>query len=250
MTKILAVLVMNGFITYSSFAAVPKNPSVKKSTMAVTDILKLQLEERTVALRSKGPAVYRELHQLAFDTNQPYELRWRAVISMAWLGNKESIVDLERAIESNDWFMRDAALKGLEKVNREKAIAWAKKLMSDPALVVRTAAVRVLHDLHDTTSETLLWEKLQASENFRGEQSLWIRRQIVVALSDLAQRGTEGQFAKLLEDKDKSLHVPAMRGLERLTGKFMDQDPKKALALWKKHFAQLSLAAETMPTQL
>jgi HEAT repeat protein len=220
-------------------AAVSKKapPPAAKKPMSVDSLLRLETEDRVHALKARGPKVYRDLRAAAFNSEKPYEIRWRALISMAWLGGKESIVDLEKAIESSDWFMRDAALKGLEKVNKTKAIYWGKRLMNDPALVVRTAAVRVLHDLNDSTSEGLLWEKLNAPENFRGEQSLWIRRQIVTALSDLASKGSEMKFAALLEDKDKSVYGPAMRGLERLTGRTMDEDPKKALVLWKKHLA-------------
>ena len=238
-TLLVATLVVGLFT--NAFAAVPKkvaNPKIKKS-MLVEDALKLQIEDRIQALRMKGPNSYRDLRKIAFSAEKPYELRWRAVMSMAWLGGKESVVDLEKAVEMNDWYMRDAALKGLQKVNKDKAIVWAKKLLNDPALVVRTAAVRVIHDLNDTSSEALLWEKLNAPENFRGDQSLWIRRHIVAALSDFAAKGTEQRFAKLLNDKDKTLYVPAMRGLERLTGKFMDEDPKKALALWKTHLAKM-----------
>lgn len=227
-------------LSLSTMAAVPKKaPASKiKKDILVEDALKLQVEDRIQALRIKGPNSYRELRKIAFSQEKPYELRWRSVMSMAWLGGKESVVDLEKAIEMNDWYMRDAALKGLQKVHKEKAITWARKLLNDPALVVRTAAVKVLHDLNDTASEKLLWEKLNAPENFRGEQSLWIRRQIVVALSDFAAKGTEKKFAQLLDDKDKTLHVPAMRGLERLTGKYMDEDPKKALQKWKAHVSK------------
>lgn len=212
--------------------------AIPKKVITVEDALRLPAEDRVNLLRRIGPKSYRDLHAIAFDPSRPYDLRWRAVISMAWLGGVEAIVDLERALQDSEWYMRDAGLKGLEKINRAKASEWAKKLLGDPALVVRSAAVQVLHNLHDTTAEKLLWEKLEAPENFRGEQSLFIRRQILSTLADLAPQGSESKFAKYLSDKDKSLHMVAVEGLERASGQRKDEDPRKSLQIWRKQYAK------------
>ncbi len=212
--------------------------AIPKKLISVEQALRLPAEERVSLLRKIGPKSYRDLHAIAFDPSRNYDIRWRAVISMAWLGGAESIVDLERALDNEEWYMRDAGLKGLEKINQTKAVIWAKKLLSDPALIVRSAAVQVIHDLHDKTAESILWEKLNAPENFRGEQSLFIRRQILSALVDLASKGTQDKFAKLLNDKDKSLHLVAVEGLERAAGERKDENPRRSLELWRKQYAK------------
>lgn len=218
-------------ISQVSFAAIPKK------SLSVESALRLPAEERVSLLRRIGPKSYRDLHAVAFDPARPYDIRWRAVVSMAWLGGKESVVDLEKALDSNDWFMRDAALKGMEKIDRSKTSEWAKKLLGDPALVVRSAAVQIIQDMHDVSAESALWEKIDAPENFRGEQSLFIRRQMLAALADITAKGNEDKFAKYLTDKDKTLHMVAVEGIERATGIRKDEDPRKSLQLWRKQYA-------------
>jgi hypothetical protein len=230
--KILAVGLLTVLIfSQMAFAAIPKK------SLSVESALRLPAEERVSLLRRIGPKSYRDLHAVAFDPSRPYDIRWRAVVSMAWLGGKESIVDLEKALDNPDWFMRDAGLKGMEKIDKAKTSEWAKKLLGDPALVVRSAAVQIIQEMHDTTAESALWEKINAPENFRGEQSLFIRRQILSALSDFATKGNEDKFAQFLTDKDKSLHIVAMEGIERATGIRKDEDPRKSLQLWRKQYA-------------
>jgi len=220
-------------LSLSTLAAVPKK------AFSVENALKLSPEERISLLRKIGPNSYRDLHVIAFDQSRPYSMRWRAVVSMAWLGGREAVIDLEKALDDKDWFMRDAGLKGLAKIDKVKAMTWAKKLLDDPALVVRSAAVQTLHDLNDVSAESLLWEKLDAPENFRGEQSLFIRRQILSALVDLStSKGTAVKFAKFLTDKDKSLHLVAVEGIERSTGVRNDEDPRRSLQILRNQYAK------------
>jgi HEAT repeat protein len=145
------------------------------------------------------------------------ELRWRAVTAAGRLGGRESVPELERAIKRNEWYLRSAALVALQAADRNEAIKWSKKLLSDKALVVRSSAVTALVDLNDVSSTQLLWQKLYAKENFKGSQSLFIRRRIIEALTKLAQPGSEGKFVEALADKDTALHGPAIAALERLT---------------------------------
>lgn len=193
--------------------------------------------ERIATLRSKGPKMYRDLHKAAFDEAQPYQIRWRALMSMAWMGQKESVGDLEKALVSKDWFMRDGALIALAKVEPSKARVWARKLLNDPALIVRTTAVKTIREMSDTESETQLWTELYRKNNYRGTQSLWVRRHIVETLADFSSKGTEQKFAALLDDSDRSLHGPAMRALEKLTGKKPGRESRLFWKTWaKNHF--------------
>ncbi|MCB0350652.1 MAG: hypothetical protein KDD38_05675, partial [Bdellovibrionales bacterium] len=124
---------------------------------------------------------------------------------------------LEQSMRSSEWFMRNAALVVAPYADRTWAIKWARFMLHDKALVVRTAAVQALRHLNATESQGLLWEKLYSSENYRGGESLWVRRHILEALEQFARPGQEAGFISVLNDKDKSLHPIALRTLNKIT---------------------------------
>jgi HEAT repeat protein len=115
--------------------------------------------------------------------------------------------------------MRNAALVTAARISREDALSWARELLSDRALVVRAAAVDTINELGDVSSLPLLWQKLNSKENFKGNQSLFIRRKIVETLAKMETPGREALFVQVLSDRDESLHAPAMAALERITEK-------------------------------
>ncbi|MEQ1877219.1 MAG: HEAT repeat domain-containing protein [Bdellovibrionia bacterium] len=215
-----------------SNAALPKQPQVQPQ---VDSALQRGSSARLKALRSTGPKAYTELRAVAFDPEKPYQIRWRALMSLAWMGQKESLKDLEVAIASKDWFMRDGALLAIAKVDPNLGVKHARKLLKDAALVVRTTAVKVIRKANDLDSEHLLWEELYKKINFRGNQSLWVRRHIVETLADFSSAGTERKFADILDDTDASLHPPAMRALEKLTGKHPGRESRLFWKTWAKN---------------
>lgn len=196
-----------------AFAAIPTEKAVQEPVLSA---LKSQPKQRLQVIRSHGKNGIKQLRTIAFSQNLPVESRWKALTTLARIADKESLPDLERAIQSSDWFMRDAALKSLEKVAPDQARRWARLLISDPALVVRTSAVGTITRLNDKDSSPLLWERLYSAQNYRGSQSLWVRRHIVEALSRFAKKGEEEKFKKILSDKDQSLHKPAIAALDRI----------------------------------
>ncbi len=204
-------------------AAVPKDvikvqPSGKKVLLTATRAaLTMPLANRLEALEQQGEQGYRNLVAIMFDDSVPMAIRWRAVTLVGRIGRRQSFPELERALIHQDWFMRNAGLVALAHIDRSRAIAWARKLISDRALVVRAAAVQTLGDLRDTASIPLLWQKLNAKENFHNNQSLFVRRRIVEALTILQRSGDEGKFVSLLTDRDQSLHPLAIMALENIT---------------------------------
>ena len=179
--------------------------------------LKLPLDERIQALQGEGPTGYRNLVQIMFDEKNSMDARWRAVTAVGRIGGELSRPELVRAFHSRDWYMRNAALVSAAHTDRGLAVEWARKLLSDKSLVVRTAAVNTLSELNDTTSSRLLWEKLYAKENFRGKQSLFIRHHIVETLARMESQGNESKFVDVLADHDETLYAPAISALEKLT---------------------------------
>lgn len=225
--------------TFSS--STPSAPSEKAksdevSLEATQSALSLPLVNRVQVIRAQGPSGYRNLLQTMFDTKKPMNLRWRAVTSLGRIGGEMSQPDLLKAAEDREWFMRSAALVAMAEANREAGLTLAKKLLEDKALLVRLAAVDVIASAGNPTQASSLWQALNQPENFRGKQSLFIRRRIVEALGRLEKPGSESKFASLLSDKDESLHSPAIQALEHLTKKKLGKrqdDLKTKRLLWQ-----------------
>jgi HEAT repeat protein len=180
------------------------------------EALELPLAERLQTLKSDSHS-YENLKALMFAKGTAMDVRWKAVTAAGRVGGEKAKSDMVRALTAPEWFMRNAGLVALSNLDRTASLTWARKLLSDKALVVRAAAVDVISQSHDSLSANLLWTKLYSKENYRNHQSLFIRRRIVEVLADLDGKGHEAKFIALLQDKDDSLHEPAMEALERIT---------------------------------
>jgi len=201
------------------------------------DALKLPIENRVQALRAHGDGTVEELSALVFNKSQPLTVRWRSLTALARLNRAKAQPLVEKALASDDWFMRNAAVVSLPSMEREFALTWSEKMISDPALVVRTSAVQNILRLSGRRSEALLWQKLNAKENFRNGESLWIRRHIARTLAEFAKPGKEAQYIQMLNDHDARLHPFAIRALERITGRQPDS-PNDPLAVRRTKWLQ------------
>ncbi len=219
------LIVCTTFATVFSFASV-------KHSLEIEGALRLPLEDRIAQIKQQGDTGEKELSRLAFDEAEPLQNRWRAITALGRAYPQTSRASLEKAMKSPEWFMRNAAIIVAPYNDKSWAVKWSRLLMHDSALVVRTAAVRVLRQINATETAGLLWEKLYSTENYRGTQSLWIRRHIVEALSQFASNGDEQKFIGVLNDKDKSLHPMAMLALKKLT-KQKHETPTQWTAWWK-----------------
>lgn len=190
----------------------------KKDLKLAIMALRLPYPNRLDALKKQGDNAFWALKKLAFDERQSLNVRWRAITVIARFPHKDALIVLEAALIHKKWFMRNAAILAMVNRNRSKALDWSQKLLSDKALVVRTAAVQTIHRLEGRETETLLWRKLYSRENFIKNKSLWIRKYIVSALASFAIKGREGKFIHILRDSDKRLYKYAVLGLEKITG--------------------------------
>jgi HEAT repeat protein len=206
-------------------------------SMQTQKALQLPESERLDEVRTQGAQGYRNLREIMFDEKQEMAVRWRALMTATRIAGRESKPELERAMKSREWFMRNAGLIAYSKIDRTSAVKWARKLLTDKALVVRTAAVEALMDMRDTASSQILWSKLYAPENFHNKKSLFIRRRIVEALISFKTPGAEAKFVMLLGDRDEELHSLAIAALENMTRNKLGQ-PQDTLAtrreLWQK----------------
>ena len=205
--------------------------------LSVKEALLLPVENRASALKAQGSKGEAALVTLMFDQSASMDLRWKAITSAGLVGGNSLRPQIQKALVAKEWFVRNAALVALESIDRNEAKVWAKKFLDDKALVVRSAAVETLARLEDRSATAVLWKKLNAKENFRGNQSLWIRKQITTALAQLDKSESQRQFIDLLEDRDEGVQEAAIKALELRTGQQLgsDREPVKfKRAYWQQ----------------
>ena len=165
-----------------------------------------------------------EIHrQKAFSKSASVEERWRALSAMALQSHPDRIKDLQKAAQQKEWFMKSASLVAMKKVSVDKAEDLALKLLSDPALVVRSQAVEVLSDRMTQLSRERLWQELSESRNFHKKKSLWIRQDIVSKMAEQPLSSEMKKFGSLLNDSDQGIQNQALRALETISGKTLGQ---------------------------
>lgn len=229
-------------LSLDAFAAIPRRAVWRPSSESVTEILKLAPEARHAALAQQPDSVYESLLEIANNANGSMNLRWRALTSAALLRKEKSVPDLMKASKSQEWFMRNAALVGLAEFSPSKSVEVARRLVKDPALVVRSASVDVLTKHGGQEERDLLWNELGASYNKRGGQSLWIRSQIVTALSEKPADAELRRFSGVLQnEKEEPLQKAAIAGLQKLTGMRLGEgltSHQRVVQLWKNYFVK------------
>ncbi|MBC7372226.1 MAG: HEAT repeat domain-containing protein [Bdellovibrionaceae bacterium] len=217
------------------FAAVPVKNVVNPK---VFEILSLPAENRMQVTGSGGQEFYKDYIAVAFSENQSMRLRWRALMMAAETRGDKATPDLLKASVHKQWFMRNASLVALSETNQGEAHILAKKLLNDKALVVRTAAVEVLQKNQRPEVRELLWQELDRKHNYRNAESLWIRGQIVDALSQKPADFEMKNFTKLIGDKDARVQTAAVQGMEKLTGVKLGEAKmprEKLVLLWQDY---------------
>jgi HEAT repeat protein len=223
-------------------AAVPSKPALNPR---VLEILSLPPENRSQATVSGGADLYKDFVAVAFSESQSMRLRWKALMAAADARREKSTPDLLRASTDKQWFMRNASLVAMAEVNEVEAQKLARKLLKDKALVVRSAAVDVLQKNANANTRDLLWEEMSQPHNFRNKESLWIRSQIVEALSQSPSDYELKMFSRLLKDSDQRVQLAAVQGMEKLTGVKLGEEklPKaKTVLLWQNYVQKEKLA--------
>ena len=204
------------------------------------EIIQLPAANRKMLIEGpSGQKFYSNFSGVAFDSKQSMQTRWQALMAMAETRHKDAVKDLEKAGNQPEWFMRNAALVAMQENYPQQAQKLALKLIKDKALVVRSAAVDTLRKNATPEVRDLLWEELNQDYNFKKKQSLWIRSQIVETLAQEPSARELRLFADLLTDKDLRLQVPAIAGLEKITGQRLNAGKtmrqKELVGLWQQY---------------
>lgn len=205
-------------LLFSQVIFAAPGPLARPAPPNLETYLALPMPERVKALQNHKPESLQYLSRTAFAKDKSLLLRWRALTTMGRMDADYFAKDLERAAQSGEWFMRNAALIALQTGDHDRAVKFSLKALTDPALVVRTQAVRNLIELNARESEGRLWTEIFSRTNFRGEESLWVRVHMAEALAQFASPQRVKSFHRLLLDPDERLHKWAILGLETATG--------------------------------
>jgi HEAT repeat protein len=205
-------------------------------TVSAIELLSLPEANRLEIAKQHPKDLYPDLIQMAFAEDRSVPTRWKALVLAAQINVEGSTSDVDRALKSSQWFMRNAALVALKSSQPEKAQKAAVQLLNDKALVVRSAAVQTIDDKPEESAREALWTGLNADYNFRGGQGLWVRREILEKLALNPERQEYREFADTLKDKDASLHTASITALEKLTKKHFGNS-KSSLAQKQKLWA-------------
>jgi hypothetical protein len=154
------------------------------------------------------------LKKVAFNRDSDLQVRWRALVLAARLLGPEMRSDIKNAAKSSDWFMRSASMMAANELSIDEAAILARKLISDKALVVRSAAVDILGASGDLVDRQILWKIIRDPINVRKGQSLWIRSQALQILARKPLRHEIANFILLLNESDLELQAISIHGLE------------------------------------
>jgi hypothetical protein len=216
-----------------TFAAIPPE---KPISISAEELISLPAANRVqVASKIKTEKISEQLWQMAFDEKKDMGSRWKSLTLAAQINREKASASLEKAIKSDEWFMRNAALVAYKEVFPDQATAVAEKLLQDKALVVRSAAVEALPSNLTNQMRDKLWAELYQDYNFRKKQSLFVRSNILQKLAESPRAQEKVLFVKALQEQDPRLHTPAVSALEKISNKILgDRKTKfeKKRALW------------------
>lgn len=176
------------------------------------------------------------LLKTANDPSKSMTERWQSLVKAGEIATADQIAKIQDYSKSSEWFMRNASLVALDSVNTDYGIEQAKRLIQDKALVVRSAAVTTLVKKNSLEIRRMLAAELMKSYNFSGQQSLWIRPQIMEHLANTATAGDRQFMARYLFDKDKKVVSQSILALEKITS--VQFSGSKQTEEWQKFVKQ------------
>lgn len=223
------------FLSIEVLAAVPK--SQQADHQEALEILGMPAANRKQVATAKDRSFAKKLFAVAFDEKQSMQVRWKALTLGSEVGGLESLPELQKSLEHSAWFIRNAALVSIQNLSSQEGQKAAIKLLSDKALVVRSAAVTALDSNLTAQQRAELWGELDADINFRKKESLWVRGQILEKLAQKPMSKEAPLFVKYLQDSDKRLHPSAVAALEKITGRPADNIPNSLnhkINFWQK----------------
>ncbi len=180
--------------------------------------------------------IFKDQYKIATNNKAPMSQRWIAVMNSFDVASEQEMKQLSPLFEHKDWYIRNASLLAIEKKDKLKAEQYATKSIKDRALVVRSAAAEILIKLDNAETLKTIKEELNQPYNFRGQQSLWIRGQMMGYLITKTDFVDRDFYVQTLFDKDSQIAEMGMHALEKKTEyKIDEKDLHKKLTIWKDY---------------
>lgn len=160
--------------------------------------------------------------------------RWSALQKASDLASGEDFSKIVAFADSKDWYMRNASLIALDKSGNGMVYDQAKKLITDKALVVRSAAADILARLNNDDVKKIFSMEMDKKYNFSGRSSLWIRKQMMSHLIQNPVKADRDFFMKYLSDDDQEIALLSTKALEKITDiRFEGKNTGEVIQQWK-----------------
>ncbi len=235
MKKILSILLIGG--TLIANAAELPNPTDLKKNIQEMLIKKQSLKNFYDVLSQKyGHQVVSPLIQLALSEQEPDEIRWICLFSLARLTGKESLGIVQKFLTHESWMLRDAALKVISRLKANDLKQEVGARLKDKALIVRTTAVETIENLQLKEFSPQLVEALFDPINYNRGYPLWIHKHILKTLENFQYKEAVPRLVELLQiKKDPALQARLIQTLENLTGKsFAKKSIHEQIYIWRR----------------
>ena len=157
------------------------------------------------------------LLEISRDEDEDTRLRWVAIRALGESGGVSARRVLLDLIHDNQPAIRAAAAAALGDMGGDAGAALTECLR-DPAIIVRSAAAVSLGRLRDPHTVTALEQALLSDDNYYRGSSLWVRRQYVEALGDIASSKALPAMVRALDDSDPDVASAAVDSLEKIGG--------------------------------
>ncbi|MCK6599219.1 MAG: HEAT repeat domain-containing protein, partial [Bdellovibrionaceae bacterium] len=170
-----------------------------KSVTSELEILALPFENQKQVFQAND-RTYKNLVAIAKDSKIGFNKRWKAVTALSEIFRDKAFDDLYTLSFSKEWFIKNAVVVGISNLKSPEKVEILGRLLKDSSLVVRSAVVEEIKVQKIENLRDELWEELNLPRNFKNNQSLWIRKQIIKLLSVNPKNHERKLFHRLLHE--------------------------------------------------
>lgn len=176
-------------------------------------------------------------YKRAQDSTASMAVRWSSLLRAAELAEGAQVYKISEFTKSKDWYMRNASLVALGKLNNGMDFEQAKNLINDKSLVVRSAAADILANAKNNDGvKRIFSEEMDKSYNFNKKTSLWIRPQMMKYLTQSPNATDKSFYVKYLHDKDMKVASLSTEALEQITQvRFAGKNDADVVNQWRDY---------------
>lgn len=180
------------------------------------EILSLPLNNQKQIVKNDDQEMYTRLLEMAKNKNLTFSKRWKSIVLAGHIQKENSLGDFQKLIKNSEWFVKNAVLVTIQDFKHPEKLNIAKSLIHDSSLVVRSAAVDLLIKSGVDQNRDILWEVFFSKENIKKNKSLWIRNQVLRALSQMPKKYETKMFQKAKLENDQMLSDIANQGISKI----------------------------------